>query len=44
MAQVTHFFAGANSGAGFRNLFSQITDLQDTYDFMKNKHEGWIIK
>ena len=34
MAQITNFFAGANSGDGFRNLFSQITDLEDTYDLM----------
>ncbi len=34
MAQVTNFFAGANSGAGFQNLFSQIVDLEDTYDLM----------
>lgn len=26
MAQVTHFFAGANSGDGFQNLFSEIVD------------------
>ena len=32
MAQVTHFFAGANSGDGFQNLFSEIVDLEDTYD------------
>ncbi len=34
MALVTNFFAGANSGEGFRNLFSEIVDLEDTYDFM----------
>ena len=34
MAQVTHFFVGANSGAGFQNLFSELTDLEHTYDFM----------
>ncbi len=34
MAQVTHFFAGANSGDGFQNLFSEIVDLEDTYDLM----------
>jgi len=34
MAQVTHFFAGANSGDGFRNLFSELVDLEDTFDFM----------
>ena len=34
MAQVKHFFAGANSGAGFQNLFPQLLDLEDTYDFM----------
>ena len=34
MAQVTNFFVGANSGEGFRNLFPQMVDLEDTYDFM----------
>ena len=34
MAQVTNFFVGANSGEGFRNLFSELVDLEDTYDFM----------
>ena len=34
MAQVTNFFAGANSGEGFRNLFSEMVDIQDTFDFM----------
>ena len=34
MALVTNFFLGANSGEGFQNLFSQITDLKDTYDLM----------
>lgn len=34
MAQVTNFFVGANSGEGFRNLFSEMVDLEDTYDFM----------
>ncbi len=34
MAQVTNFFAGANSGEGFRNLFSEMVDIEDTYDFM----------
>ena len=34
MAQVTHFFAGANSGDGFQNLFSEIVDLEGTYDLM----------
>lgn len=34
MALVTNFFLGANSGDGFQNLFSQITDLEDTYDLM----------
>ena len=34
MAQVTNFFAGANSGEGFRNLFSEMVDLEDTYDFL----------
>jgi len=34
MAQVTNFFAGANSGEGFRNLFPEMVDIEDTYDFM----------
>lgn len=34
MAIVTNFFAGANSGEGFRDLFSQVVDLEDTYDLM----------
>ena len=34
MAQVTNFFAGANIGEGFQNLFHEIVDLEDTYDFM----------
>ncbi len=34
MAQTTHFFAGANSGDGFQNLFGELVDLEDTYDFM----------
>ena len=34
MAQTTNFFAGANSGEGFRNLFPEIVELEDTYDFM----------
>ena len=29
MAQVTHFYAGANSGDGFQNLFSELVDLED---------------
>ena len=34
MAQITHFFAGANSGNGLQNLFAEMVDLEDTYDFM----------
>lgn len=34
MAQVTNFFVGANSGDGFQNLFSEIVDLENTYDLM----------
>ena len=34
MAQVTHFFAGANSGNGFQNLFPEIIDLNDALDFI----------
>ena len=34
MAQVTDFFVGANSGDGFQNLFSELVDIEDTYDLM----------
>lgn len=34
MARVTHFFAGANSGDGFQNLFPQLIDVEEAYDFM----------
>lgn len=34
MAQITDFFAGANSGEGFRSLFSELVDIEDTYDLM----------
>lgn len=34
MAQVTNFFVGANSGNGFQNLFSEMVNIEDTYDFM----------
>lgn len=34
MAQVTNFFVGANSGSGFQNLFSQVTDETRSYDVM----------
>ncbi len=34
MAQITNFFVGANSGEGFRNLFGELTDLENTYDLM----------
>lgn len=34
MAQITNFFAGANGGDGFQNLFHRIVELEDTYDFM----------
>ncbi len=30
----THFFAGANSGEGFRNLFSEIVDIEEAFDFV----------
>ena len=30
----TSFFVGANSGEGFQNLFPEMVDLEDTYDFM----------
>lgn len=34
MAQVTHFFAGANGGSGFANLFSEIADPETIRDFI----------
>ena len=34
MAKITNFFVGANSGAGFRNLFDQMVDLEQMYDFI----------
>jgi len=34
MAQVTHFFLGANSGEGFQNLYENIADLEDTRDLL----------
>ena len=40
----TSFFVGANSGAGFQNLFSEIVDLEDTYDFMVLKGGAGVGK
>ena len=34
MAQITHFFLGANSGSGFQNLFSEIMDPETAFDLM----------
>lgn len=34
MTKTTNFFVGANSGEGFRNLFPEMVDLEDTYDFL----------
>ena len=34
MAQVTNFFAGANSGNGFQSLFSELVNLEEAYDFI----------
>lgn len=34
MARVTDFFVGANSGEGFRNLFPEMVDIENTYDLM----------
>ena len=34
MARVTNFFVGANSGEGFRDLFPEMVDIEDTYDLM----------
>ena len=34
MARITHFFAGANSGAGFQSLFSELLDLETARDMM----------
>ena len=31
---VSNFFVGANSGEGFRNLFPELVDLENTYDFI----------
>ena len=36
MAQVTNFFVGANSGEGFQNLFTEIIDMEDTYESDRN--------
>ena len=34
MARTTHFFAGANSGNGFQNLFPELMHPEDAYDFI----------
>ncbi len=34
MARVTNFFAGANSGEGFRDLFPEVMDPEGMYDLM----------
>ena len=34
MAGITNFFAGANSGAGFRSLFHEILDVEEARDFL----------
>ena len=34
MARITHFFAGANSGRGFQNLFHELADPESVYDFI----------
>ena len=34
MTNVTNFFVGANSGDGFQNLFPEMVDLENTYDFL----------
>ncbi len=34
MGKITNFFAGANSGGGFQNLFSQIVDVETARDFI----------
>ena len=34
MANVTSFFAGANSGEGFRNLFGEIMAPEEIYDML----------
>lgn len=41
---VTNFFVGANSGEGFQNLFSELVDLEDTYDFMVLKGGAGVGK
>ena len=34
MARTVHFFAGANSGGGFQNLFTELYDPGETLDFI----------
>ena len=34
MAQATNFFVGANSGAGFQNLFPRLIDVERAHDLM----------
>ena len=34
MARSVHFFAGANSGGGFQNLFTELYDPSETLDFI----------
>ena len=34
MTKTTHFFLGANSGRGFRNLFDQFCTPEDHYDLL----------
>ena len=34
MAKTTRFFAGANGGGGFRNLFPELLNDEETYDFI----------
>ena len=34
MARTTHFFAGANSGSGFQNLFPEVLDLETARDML----------
>ena len=37
MAQITHFFLGANSGSGFQNLFSEIMDPETAFDLRSHR-------
>ena len=44
MARTTNFFAGANSGSGFQNLFSEILDLEEAKDLLVLKGGAGVGK